>query len=211
MPGIVLTERSDKSVQHPHSQNEKPDIELAYMSWEDLIYLTDLFLAGGERSITLMGSDPLDHPHFMDITAYLLERGCHVSVQTSGMASDQMIEDAVQMNSFLHKDRVDFLCDLTDLAHDKIQELQPADITQFLKTLNNRVTPWISLEDLSFSLEQIVSLINTHNLRRVIRISLRQPGESEGRMYFEPEQIVEAVNRLFSQKELLSGLMPGFC
>ena len=203
MPGIVLIQSVTDPVSHPHPPFSDSSSRSDIMTWEDLIYLTDLFLAGGEREITLMGSDPLDHPHFMDMVAYLLERGCHVSTLTSGMAGDEVIEDAGKIGSFLHKDYVNFFCDMTDLAHGRLGEPYRALFTQFLGVLNNRTTPWITLEEPEFSLKQVVSLINTHNLRRVIRISLGQPGESGGRPYLEPAQIEAAVSRLFSHTDLL--------
>lgn len=203
MPGIVLTQSLTDPVsclREPISDLDKgPD----FMTWEDLIYLTDFFLAGGESAITLLGSDPLDHPSFMDMVAYLLERGCHVSTRTSGIADDEVIEDAGDMGGFLHKDYVNFFCDMTDLAHGRLPGTDPAKSNRFLTTFNSRVTPWITLERPDFSLDPLVSSINTHNLRRMIRVSLGQPGESGERPYLEPDQIEEAVSRLFVHADLL--------
>ena len=122
---------------------------------------------------------------------------------TSGMAKDSVIKDAKQMSQFLHRERVNFICDFTDLVHGRFPEPPTAAFTRFLKELNNRITPWITLEEPEFSLKQVVSLINTYDLRRVIRVSLRQPGESTDNRYLKPDQIEEAVRSLFSYTDLL--------
>jgi hypothetical protein len=203
MPGIVLTQTSLEPAPFPIPSSGKLDNAPSFIGWEDLIYVTDLFMAGGVREITLLGSDPLDHPHFMDMVAYLLERGCQVSALTSGMAGDGIIEDAGEMGSFLHKDHVNFFCDMTDLAHERLLEPYPVLFTRFLEALNNRITPWITLQEPQFSLEQLVFLINEYNLRRVIRVSLGQPGEPGGNPHLEPDQIQYALSSLFSHTELL--------
>jgi hypothetical protein len=203
MPGIVIAEKQSGSFQKSLKEAGNDDNAPAFMAWEDLIFLSDLFLTGGERDIHLLGSDPLDHPDIMDMVAYLLERGCLVSVFTSGKVAEEMLEDAREMDKFLHKDLVNFLCDMTDLAHGRVTEQSYPLVNNFLTTLSNRITPWITLEEPGSSLDGIVSLINKYNLRRVIRVSLRQPGEAPSRSYLEPEQIESAITSLFSQTDLL--------
>lgn len=203
MPGIFLTASLISSALTASLSPGNPDDSPSYMEWEDLIYLADLFMAGGVRELSILGSGSQAHPHFLDMLAYLLERGFFLNVMTTGMFPDAVLSDVESVNQFLHQQRISFLCDMTELAHGRECFDNDGPVAAFLRTLNDRVTPCITIEEPEFSLYEIVNLINSYYLKRKIHVSLGQPDPFTDRLYLEPEQIGDAVEHLMSQRNNL--------
>ena len=52
------------------------------LSWENLIYIADLFEFSNEKQLSLLDGEPSLHPHLIDFVAYLHQRNFHVDVFT---------------------------------------------------------------------------------------------------------------------------------
>ena len=86
MPNILLTQKCIRSCPYCFARKHMHDAPPEdILKWEDLIYIVDFFQAGGDTNISLLGGEPFLHPDIVDYILYIIHRGMHVTVFTSGI------------------------------------------------------------------------------------------------------------------------------
>lgn len=202
MPNIVLTSGA-AGLQELTSLESTGDGSARQLMWEDLIYIADLSLTGEDRLISFRGDEPTKHPSFLDMTAYLLERGFGIRVFTNGIVGENLLG---QMSDYLNAfpvDRISIYLSVDDFAEESILSEQEIRIRSFMEALGSKIVPTLSLKSSDFSLEPVVNLVNEYNLQRALHLTLAQPVPGRLCRYLEPSEIEGAVSRLFSFAQLL--------
>lgn len=90
MPNILLTQKCIRSCPYCFARKHMHDAPPEdILKWEDLIYIVDFFQSGGDTNISLLGGEPFLHPEIVDYILYIIQRGMHVTVFTSGVVSEK--------------------------------------------------------------------------------------------------------------------------
>ncbi len=168
----------------------------AEVSWEDLIYVTDFFESSGEKRLSLLGGEPLLHKHFPDMVLYLLKRGFHVTVFTSG-AIPQELTDTIK--SFLPVDPLmpfDFVCNLNEPSRSPKKENERVEY--FLKQFGPKCGPGFNIYRPDFDLLFLFDLINRFGLKRHLRLGLAAPIPVAVNQCLSISSIRPAMQRLLS-------------
>src|SRR5688572_17548973 len=89
-----------------------PIEERAALTWQDLVYVLDLFGRAGSSQISLRGCEPAVHADALDMIDYVLERGFDALVGTSGLL-DAAARARVASLTEKHRDqRLEFVVQL---------------------------------------------------------------------------------------------------
>lgn len=177
-----------------------------YLSWENLIYLADLFQCSGERRFPLLGGEPSLHPYFNDMIVYLLERNFDVNVFTSGIMSDHILDEATSLFMDVPHDRLSFICNLNDPDKTPTRLAEIESIKRFLKTFGERIVPGFNIYQTDFNLEFLFHYINKYGLHRNIRLGLAHPIVGRKNKFIPLDDIDAIIDRLFSYVPLFERL-----
>lgn len=213
MPNVLLTQRCVRSCPYcfagRHMAESRPD---DFLSWEDLIYLADLFQGSGVGSFRLLGGEPTIHPHFNDMTAYLLDRGFEVMVFTSGILSDRVRDEAFSLFGNLPPERFTFLCNLNDPVQTPAPEGERRSIEKFLAAFGERTIPGFNIYRTDFRLDFLFFLIERFGLKRQIRLGLTHPILGRDNECIRPGDFDAVAARFFEHAPLFERfrVIPGF-
>jgi radical SAM protein with 4Fe4S-binding SPASM domain len=176
------------------------------LSWENLIYLADFLKVSGEERFPILGGEPTMHPDFNDMVLYLLERDFKVTVFTSGVIRDRMLDEAAQMFGHVDPERLSFVCNLNDPqnTHTPLAELE--SIKRFLGHFGSRIIPGFNIYRTDFELEFLFHYINAFGLNRHIRLGLAHPIVGKKNQYISTNAIGTAIEHLFSYAPLFERL-----
>jgi MoaA/NifB/PqqE/SkfB family radical SAM enzyme len=203
LPNVLLTQRCVRSCPYcfarKHMAESAPEDVL---SWEDLVYLADLFLAGGEKRFALLGGEPTLHPEFVDMTAYLLERGFDVTAFTSGVMSEARLEDLAEVARDLPQQRLAFVCNLNDPELTPAPPAELESVRRFLGRLGPRVVPGFNIYRPDFRLEFLFDAINEFGLQRHLRLGLSHPIPGKPNAHVSLDAIDGIVARFFGYAPL---------
>jgi len=168
------------------------------MSWEDLIYLADLFQAGRERRFPLLGGEPTLHGEFVEMVLYLLARGFEVNVFTSGVLSRKRLQEAEAGFLDIHPEKLTFICNLNDPSLTPSPPAEQESVRRFLDRFGHRTVPGFNIYRKDFDLRFILELINEFGLKRTIRLGLAHPIPGRDNQCIALEDIDAIIDRLFS-------------
>jgi hypothetical protein len=166
------------------------------LSWDNLIYLADFFETSGEMHMSLLGGEPTLHPDFCDFVVYLLERGFHLTVFTSGIMSPAKLEGLGKITENVPVERLSFLCNMNEPSVTPAAEWkrQMEFLSRFGKFTSLGFNVWREEFDMGFLLE----LIEEHQLARHIRIGLAHPIPGEANLYVHAENLKPTIDRFVS-------------
>lgn len=171
------------------------------LSWDNLIYLADLFEKSGEYHMSLLGGEPLLHPDISDFIIYLSKRNIFSSVFTSGIAPqnkyDRLCEKLVNNSDV----KVHFICNVND--PEKSPKTEIPIVSRFLETFSNQITLSFNIYELEFNLSFLVNYINKYNLCRHIRLGLAHPIPGHKNNFIDPNDFFIVGEKLASYYELL--------
>lgn len=213
MPNILLTQKCVRNCPYCfaslHMANSSPDDQL---SWEDLIYLADLFTASGEDRVSLMGGEPTLHPNFPEYVIYLLERGFIVSAFTSGVLSQKNLSRLIDALKHIETDRISFVCNLNDPTMPYVTSSERKAIDSFLSVFGPRTVAGYNIYRTNFNLEFIVDYINRFGMKRNIRLGLAHPIPGADNEHVPIPAIENVIEKLFTYSELFERhrIKPGF-
>jgi len=176
------------------------------MSWENLIYLADLFEASGERRFPLLGGEPMLHPEFINFVIYLLERNFEVTVFTSGILTGKLLFEATTALSNVRPERLTFICNLNDpqMTHSPLAEVEC--VRRFLGHFGDRITPGFNVYRADFRLDFLFQYIREFGLRRHIRVGIAHPILGRKNRYLSLSDIDLVFERLFFYAPLFERL-----
>lgn len=211
MANVLLTQKCVRSCPYcfakKHMADSPPD---DILSWENLIYIADLIQASGDEGISLLGGEPLLHPNFVDFVIYLIERGLHVNVFTSGVMSDRKFREVEDALAGVPDDRLSFVCNLNNPKNTPFSELE--NIKRFLRTLGHLTTPGFNIYKVDFDINFIFKYINEFGMKKHIRIGLAHPIPGKKNMYIKPQDLPKFAKQFMEYYPLFDRLKvsPGF-
>jgi len=166
------------------------------LSWEDFIYIVDLFVSDPRRHLALLGGEPTLHPRFVDFILYLNARNFHTTVFTSGIMAPKKLEETALSLDNIPEEKYTFVCNLNH--PDMSSDAETRSIEAFFSEFGSKVTLSFNIFHLDFEMEYLFDYIGRFNLRRHVRLGLAAPIPGENNTYIEPNSFSAIAERLFS-------------
>jgi hypothetical protein len=185
-----------------------------YLSWENLIYVADFLEASGDKHIALLGGEPSLHPNFIEFIVYLLERNFHVNIFTSGIMSEEKLNEATKVLSGINPERLSFVCNLNNPLSSNFSETE--SVKRFLKALGHLTSPGFNIYKPDFDLDFIFQYINQYGLKKHLRLGLAHPIPGKKNTYVGINEMKKMAKRLlhfeehFARFRVTCGLDCGF-
>lgn len=211
MANVLLTEACVRSCPYCFAKQymSETDVKDA-LSWDNIIYITDLLQSSGEKHISLLGGEPLIHPNVADMIVYLNKRGLDVTVFTSGIMPDEKFQVFVQKILSYNDLHVSFVCNVNEPQFNKKSDLEK--IKRFFEFFANRTSLSFNIYRLDFDMSFLIDYIIDYGLNRHIRLGLAHPIPGEKNLYIKPDKFGEVKNKLmqfFAEFEKYK-IVPGF-
>jgi radical SAM protein with 4Fe4S-binding SPASM domain len=173
------------------------------LSWDNLIYVADFFETSGEKHISLLGGEPTLHPGFIEYVMYLIERGFHVNVFTSGILADKTLADAQRLLTRYTVEMLSFVCNLN---HPLITSAPHQErIIAFLDAFGRYTSPGFNIYQTHPEMDFLADYINRHGLKRHLRLGLAHPIPGEHNKYVAITDMPRMIERLMSFVPLFEG------
>lgn len=166
------------------------------LRWEDLIYIVDFFQSGGDSNISLLGGEPFLHPEIVDYILYIISRGMHVTVFTSGVVSEKMLIDAIDKLECIDPSMLSFVVNLNNPKETSFSENEA--IGRFLNAFSRFTTLSINVYKLGFDYSFALNTINKFGLQRHIRLGLAHPIPGKKNMCIQPEKLRQMAEELMN-------------
>ncbi|MCK8620844.1 radical SAM protein [Prevotella sp. E13-27] len=210
MANVLLTQLCVRSCPYCFAQKYMGEVSPKDMlSWDNLIYLADFILKSGDHHISLLGGEPLLHPHFSEFIYYLSKRGIHSSIFTSGITTDKKFE--VIKKELSYKDlNYQFICNVNDPAKSPANELTKVNL--FLETFGERTNLSFNIYELDFSFDFLIEYIRKYKLKNHIRLGLAHPIPNQPNHCIPPVDFPKVAERLsyFYEKYKKENIEIGF-
>ena len=203
MANILLTQRCVRSCPYCFAQKYMDgQAGKDTLSWEDLIYIADLFQNSNEWHMSLLGGEPTLHEQFVEMVLYLVSRNFHVSVFTSGVMSKKKLEQAKSsFTNCIKEQRLSFICNVNNPKDTEDSELKT--VRAFLDAFSDATALSFNIYKDEFDMQFLIDHINRHKLRRYIRLGLAHPIPGADNMYIRKENFRSMADRLASYISLL--------
>ena len=188
MPNILLTQKCIRSCPYCFARkhmHEAPPEDI--LKWEDLIYIVDFFQAGGDTNISLLGGEPFLHPDIVDYILYIIHRGLHVTIFTSGVVSEKILVDAIEKLERIDPGQLSIVVNLNNPKETAFSENEA--ISRFFNAFARFCTLSINVYKLNFDYSFALHTINKFGLQRHIRLGLAHPIPGKKNMCIKPEQL----------------------
>lgn len=173
MANILLTQRCVRSCPYCFAKQYMDTPNDGGISWENLLYLADLFETSGFGKIQILGGEPTLHPDFVDMVAYLLDRKFEVSVFTSGIMSDKKLSDIDQYLSEHVGTDLTFLCNVNEPS------LSPAKETdrlhKFLSRFGYATALGFNMYRIDMDMTFLSDYVSRYKTKTNIRLGLANP------------------------------------
>lgn len=190
MANILLTQKCIRSCPYCFARKHMHDAPPEdILKWEDLIYIVDFFQAGGDSSISLLGGEPFLHPDITDYILYIISRGMHVTVFTSGVVSDKLFATAAEKLADVDPAMLSFVVNLNNPRETPFSENEA--IGRFLSVFARFTCLSINVYKLNFDYSFALNTINKYGLQRHIRLGLAHPIPGKKNMCIPPERFSE--------------------
>ena len=197
MPNILLTEKCIRSCPYCFARKHMHDAPPEdILKWEDLIYIVDFFQSSGDNNISLLGGEPFLHPEIVDYILYIIQRGMHVTVFTSGVVSDSILKDAIEKLGAVNPAQLAFVVNLNNPKESSFSE--NSAVARFLTHFAQFITLSINVYKLKFDYSYALQYINKYGLQRHIRLGLAHPIPGKKNMCIPPEKFRDMADELMA-------------
>lgn len=166
------------------------------LKWEDLIYIVDFFQGGGDTNLSLLGGEPFLHPEIVDYILYIISRGLHVTVFTSGVVSEKRLAEAIRKLDPIDPMKLSFVVNLNNPKETSFSENEA--VARFLNAFARFSTLSINVYKLNFDYSFAIDAINKYGLQRHIRLGLAHPIPGKKNMCIKPEQLKNMAEELMN-------------
>ena len=173
MANLLLTEKCTRTCPYCFAKEYLRESKENILSWENLIYIADLFESSHEKQLSLLGGEPTLHPDFIDFVLYLHQRNFNVNVFTNGILSNKRWEEAKKYLLKIPVENLSFVCNYNH--PDSSTEKESQQINRFLETFSKYISLSFNLYRQDFDFTFLVDAIHTYGLKRHIRLGLAQP------------------------------------
>lgn len=195
MPNILLTQKCIRSCPYCFARKHMHDAPPEdILTWENLIYIVDFFQAGGDTNISLLGGEPFLHPDIVDYILYIIQRGMHVTVFTSGVVSEKILEDAQARLQGVDPMQLAFVVNLNNPKETPFSENNA--IGHFLTAFSRYSNLSINVYKLGFDYSYALQTINKYGLQRHIRLGLAHPIPGKHNKCIRPEDFPQMATEL---------------
>lgn len=180
MANILLTEKCVRSCPYCFAAKQMHDSAPDdVMSWNDLIYVVDFLADGGDRAVSLLGGEPFLHPRIVDIILYIIERGMHVTVFTSGIVADrQVFDDAVELLADVDPRDLAFVVNYNNPSIMSEREREATD--RFFRAFARFTTIGVNVYKVPFDYSFIGQTVLRYGLGRSVRLGVAHPVPGHG-------------------------------
>jgi len=197
MPNILLTEKCIRSCPYCFAKKHMHDAPPEdILKWEDLIYIVDFFQSAGDNNISLLGGEPFLHPEIVDYILYIINRGLHVTVFTSGVVGESILRDAIDKLDGVNPEQLSFVVNLNNPKETSFSE--NSSIARFLTFFSQYSTLSINVFKLNFDYSYALQYINKYGLQRHIRLGLAHPIPGKKNMCIPPDNFRKMAEELMS-------------
>ena len=173
MANVLLTEKCVRSCPYCFAKEYLKDSKENLLSWENLIYITDLFESSNEKHLSLLGGEPTLHPDFVDFVLYLNQRKFNVNVFTSGIIPNKKLKIAEEFLSKIPIENLSFVCNYNHPDTSTLNETN--QINKFFLIFSKYTSLSFNLYQKDFDFTFLINAINKYGLKRHIRLGLAQP------------------------------------
>lgn len=195
MANILLTQKCIRSCPYCFARKHMHDAPPEdILKWEDLIYVADFFQTAGDTNLSLLGGEPFLHPNIVDYILYLIGRGLHVTVFTSGVVSEKIMEDAIDKLRQVDPKMLGFVVNLNNPKESSFSERET--VSRFLSAFNRFSTLSINVYKLNFDYSFALQTINKFALHRHIRLGLAHPIPGKKNMCIKPDDFRQMAKEL---------------
>jgi MoaA/NifB/PqqE/SkfB family radical SAM enzyme len=171
------------------------------ISWENIIYLADFLIGSKDHHLALLGGEPTLHPKFVDIVLYLIERGFHITVFTSGVMSEERLEELKFHLTKIPLEEIQFVCNLNDPEQTGAPKEEIDKVHGFLASMGPWTTPGFNIYRTDFDLHFIFDCIARFGMQKSLRVGLSSPIAKQNNLYIRNEEMKEIVDRLYGFRE----------
>jgi radical SAM protein with 4Fe4S-binding SPASM domain len=201
MANILLTEKCVRACPYCFAKEYLKKSKENLLSWENLIYITDLFENSYERHLALLGGEPTLHPDFVDFVLYLHQRKFNVNVFTSGIMPNKKLDMAKAFLLKIPEENLSFVCNYNHPNTSTNSEIKQID--KFFKTFPKYTSLGFNLYQQDFDLTFLVEAINKYGLKRHFRLGLAQPISGQKNECLTLNEIRGMAKNFRSQLEML--------
>ena len=173
MANILLTEKCVRACPYCFAKEYLKESKENRLSWENLIYIADIFESSNEKQLSLLGGEPTLHPDFIDFVLYLVQRNFNVNVFTSGIIPNGKLKTAAEFLLKIPVKNLSFVCNYNHPDTSTAGETK--QIEQFFRTFPKYISLSFNLYQQAFDFTFLVDAINKYGLKRYIRLGLAQP------------------------------------
>jgi len=163
MANLLLTEKCVRSCPYCFAKEYLKESKESLLSWENLIYIADLFEASNEKHLSLLGGEPTLHPDFIDFVMYLHQRNFKINVFTSGIMSDEKLKTAQKYLSNIPVENLSFVCNYNHPNSSTVNETK--QINKFFKHFSKYISLSFNLYHEDFDFAFLVDAIQKYDLK----------------------------------------------
>ena len=201
MANILLTEKCVRACPYCFAKEYLKESKENLLSWENLIYISDLFESSNQKRLSLLGGEPTLHPQFIDFVLYLRQRNFHVTVFTSGIMAPKQLETAQNYLLKIPEESLSFVCNYNHPNTSTNSETQ--QINSFFQTFSEYITLSYNLYQKDFDFSFLAEAINKFGLKKHIRLGLAQPIPGQKNECLALEELRDMAKKLTNQLEIL--------
>jgi len=201
MANLLLTEKCVRACPYCFAKEYIRESKESLLSWENLIYIADLFESSNEKHLSLLGGEPTLHPDFIDFVLYLHQRKFHVNVFTSGIISAQKLETVKKFLLKISEKHFSFVCNYNHPSSSTATETKL--INMFFKIFSKYISLSFNLYQKDFDFDFLVDAILKYGLKKHIRLGLVQPIQGQKNECLSSDEIRGIAERIRSQLEIL--------
>lgn len=198
MANLLLTEKCVRSCPYCFAKQYMDGTEdSSAITWENINYVADFLERSNLRQISLLGGEPLIHHQAAEIIEYLINRGFFVSVFTSGIMSNNMMESFVgKILSIkdVHSEKLTLVVNVNEPRFSPKSELDK--VHNFLSSLSSFCSLSFNIYRLDYNIDFLADYILKFGIRRRVRIGIANPIPGSGNQYINPKDFKIAKNTL---------------
>lgn len=212
MANVLLTETCVRSCPYCFAKQYMTDLDVSdSLTWDNLIYIADFLESSGEKHISLLGGEPLLHPHIAEFIEYLDYRGFTITVFTSGIMPATRIEEfARKIHCHGPELKLIFVVNVNEPRLSPKSEIEK--VKKFFELFGERSSLSFNIYRLDFQMEFLKDYIIDYGLIRRVRLGLAHPIPGSKNLYIDPSDFGKVRDTLMSIFPSMSeiGIIPGF-
>lgn len=201
MANLLLTEACVRNCPYCFAKQYMDGVEdHSAITKENFVYAIDFLEKSGIKHISLLGGEPLIHPHVAELIEYLIiDRKFEVSIFTSGIIPQSKFEhfvDKMYTISQLGKGKLTFVVNVNEPRLSPQKELEK--VHMFLSSLHDFCSLSFNIYRLDYNIDFLIEYILKYGLRRLVRFGIANPIPGADNQYIHPRDFKKTKKALMS-------------